>query len=714
MKETLFKKWMTTFGFKNPGSVTFTTILCLSFTFFYAENIQAQRPLDPQTEDLLESLIESFVETTESVDFDFTNLFERLERFYHYPIDINTATEGDLLDMLIFSDLQIINLISYREEYGDFIDVRELQAVPGFEPDFIRLLLPFIRVTSDGLRYQRSIWDMLTSGRTEWFGRVERTLEERRGYTPGEEGQSRYLGNPWRYYTRFRHQHQNVLSIGLTAEKDPGEPFFDDVNKYGFDFYSAHFYLRDQSRFLRDLAIGDYHISLGQGLIMHSGFGRGKSAFVTNISRGDRPIRPHTSAAEFGFNRGIAAHVHIGDFQVVAFGSSLMVDGSVREEEADDLAGDDISRFFTSIQQSGLHRTPTEIANKNAIRHSSGGLSIKRNFNRLQLGLNAVYNHFDIPQNRQIRPYNQFYFSGTDLLNVSMEYRYIHRNMNFFGETALSDNGGYATINGLLMGLHRNVSLALLYRNLGVKYQAIYPNVFGENSAGNNEEGFYAGIEIRPSRALTISGYFDFWNHPWLRFRTDGPAVGNEFFLRVQYSIRRKMNFYIQYRYKQREQNKTEDLPIRNLYEESRENLRLQLAINASPSIELRSRIENVWYSFDDQNETGFLVYQDILYRPSGSPFSFTARLSFFDTESFNSRIFAYENDLLYSFSIPPFSDRGYRYYINMRYRLTRTTTIEARISQTKYRNRETIGSGLETIDGNSRTDIKLQTRMVF
>ena len=694
-------------------SIVLLSVLTILFVIGNKNQGSSQTNLDSETEGLLENLIESFVENAESQDFDFNTLFERLERYFHHPLDLNLATEGDLLDILIFSDLQILNLISYKKEYGDLIDIRELQAVPGFEPDFIRLIFPFVRVSGEGLRYQRSLKEMLTTGRTEWFGRIERTLEERRGYTSADGDQSRYLGNPWRYYTRFRHQHQNRLSIGLTAEKDSGEPFFDKVNKYGFDFYSAHLYLRDQSRFLRDLAIGDYHISLGQGLIMHSGFGRGKSAFVTNISRGGRPIRPHTSVAEFGFNRGIAAHINIGKYYILAFGSSKKVDASVREEE-DVFAGDDISRFFTSLQQTGLHRTPNEIANKNALRHSSGGLSIKRNFNQFQLGLNAVYNHFDIPQNRTIRPYNQFYFSGTDLVNVGVEYRYILRNINFFGETALSDNGGLATINGLLLGLHRYVSLAMLYRNLGTKYQAIYPNVFGENSAGNNESGLYVGIEIRPSRSLTVSAYADFWQHPWLRFRTDAPASGNEFFLRLQYSIRRKMSLYIQYRYKQRDQNKTEALPLRSLYEESRENIRVQLNINASNSIELRTRLENVWYSFDGQNETGIIIYQDVLYRPSGSPFSFTGRVSFFDTESFNSRIYAYENDLLYSFSIPPFSDRGYRYYINLRYRLTRSATLEARLSQTKYRNREVIGSGLETIEGNSRTDFKFQVRYVF
>nr|MBS0036985.1 helix-hairpin-helix domain-containing protein [Saprospiraceae bacterium] len=687
--------------------------ILLGFLIFSASSVFSQVEYSEEAEDLLENLVESFIEATESESFDFNTLYERLERYYRNPIDLNSATEGDLSDMLIFTDLQVINFISYRNNYGDLLDIRELQVIPGFEPDFIRSLLPFVKVRGDGERYQRPLGEMLTSGRTEYFARVERIVEEKRGYNPGEEGQSRYLGNPYRYYTRFRHQHLNRLSYGFTAEKDPGEPFFEGVNKNGFDFYSGHFHLREQSRFLQDLVIGDYHLSFGQGLVMHSGFGRGKSAFVTNISRGGRVLRPHTSVAEYGFNRGIAANVNIGEYNITAFASSLRVDGSVREQE-DDLAGDEVSRFFTSLQQSGLHRTSTEIANKNAIRHSSAGLAVNRSFNNLSLGLHAVYNHFDIPQNRLQRPYNQFYFSGTELLNLGLEYRYIFRNFNFFGETAVSDNGALATINGLLIGLHRTVSLAMLYRNMSVDYHAIYPNAFGENSVGNNEGGFYTGLEVRPAPRITLSGYVDFWQHPWLRFRTDAPSVGNEMFFRFSYSIRRKLNFYAQYRLKQREQNITEDVALRILKMESRESIRFHLALNVTPALELRTRFEHSIYNFNEESETGYLIFQDILYRPMGSPFSMTARISFFDTESFNTRIYAYENDLLYSFSIPPFFDRGYRYYINLRYRPTRNITLEGRFSQTRYRNREEIGSGLETIEGNTRTDLKFQIRYLF
>ena len=48
--------------------------------------------------------------------------------------------------------------------------------------------------------------------------------------------------------------------------------------------------------------------------------------------------------------------------------------------------------------------------------------------------------------------------------------------------------------------------------------------------------------------------------------------------------------------------------------------------------------------------ETGYLIYQDVVYKPKSSPFSFSFRYGLFDTDSYNSRIYAYENDILYVF----------------------------------------------------------------
>ena len=65
-------------------------------------------------------------------------------------------------------------------------------------------------------------------------------------------------------------------------------------------------------------------------------------------------------------------------------------------------------------------------------------------------------------------------------------------------------------------------------------------------------------------------------------------------------------------------------------------------------------------------------------------------------------------------FSIPPYYFRGSRWYITTKYRVSRWMDVWLRYSQTYFSNRQTIGSGLNAIDGRTRSEIKAQVRFRF
>jgi hypothetical protein len=94
--------------------------------------------------------------------------------------------------------------------------------------------------------------------------------------------------------------------------------------------------------------------------------------------------------------------------------------------------------------------------------------------------------------------------------------------------------------------------------------------------------------------------------------------------------------------------------------------------------------------------------------------YSGNMRLQYFETDGYDSRLYAYENDVLYSFSIPVFYDKGYRYYVNVNYDVNKKMTVWFRWAQTVFKNKETIGSGLDEIIGNKRTEVKLQMLYSF
>ncbi|MCB0640960.1 MAG: helix-hairpin-helix domain-containing protein, partial [Phaeodactylibacter sp.] len=509
-----------------------------------------------------------------------------------------------------------------------------------------------------------------------------------------------------------------------------GEAFFTGSNPQGFDFYSAHLFLRNYKEWLKALALGDYSVSFGQGLILQLGYANGKSGFTTDVARLNRTLNPYTSVNEASFFRGGAATLHFFDhLDLTVFGSVRQLDGNVVAEE--DLEIDDpVEVNLSSLYNSGLHRTPSEIEDEGAVRNVTTGGSIKYKTDRWHLAANAVYDQLDISLMPRPQVYNRFYFSGNQLLNTSLDYAVRLGNLRFFGETARSSNNAYATLNGLLIGLDRNMDLSIVQRAFDRDFQTLRGNPLAETAGVRNEQGLYLGTEIRLSKTWRLNAYMDLFKHPWLRFNIDAPTTGYEWLGRITYYQKRKLEIYAQVRnevkYRNAVNNETKidyTLPTQRL------STRLQFSYILSKAVELRSRLSVNSYNDGllEQPEFGYLLYQDIIYKPLG-PLSFTARYAVFRTDSFNARLYAYENDLLYSFSIPAYFNTGTRFYLNLRYKGIRNLTLEARFAQSYFQDGNLlsekgattptmpniIGSGLDEIEGNTRTELKFQLKYKF
>ena len=694
------------------------------FTFFTSSLLLClgRLPAQPDTSrlqppDQIQERIEDFLQNTDSEgSFDYNTFFEQLAVFREQPLDLNQATEAELQELLLLSDLQIIDLIRYRRQAGDLISIYELQAIPSFDLNTIRLILPFVRVGGQLDDYQIPLTRMLTSGNNELYLRWSRILEPQKGYLPPTETSSRrYRGDPNQLYLRYKHTFSNRLSYGLTAEKDRGEEFFRGSNPQGFDFYSAHLFLRDYNQTIRAVAIGDYSISMGQGLILYNGFGYGKGAAVMNIKRTGRTLRPYTSVNEVDFLRGGAVTLGLSPhLELTAFGSYRRRDGNIALPDTSQL--DVEIRRFSSLDLDGLHRTDREIANEKVIGQLTTGGSLRYQRRSWHLALNALYDQFDRSLQRTPRPFNRFYFSGDRLLNASLDYSIIWQNFNFFGETARSDNGAVATINGLLLGLDRRLDLAVAYRAFPRDYQALNANPFAETSGARNETGLYLALEARPHAHWTFQAYFDAWQHPWIRFNIDRPSRGHEYRARLTYYRKRRLRIFLETRSETKEANAPDNETRLNFGIANRIfQTRLHISNELNQALELRTRFD--WgYSENeiDGRSAGLAIYQDVLYRPVAFPLSFTARYSIFDTRGFQTRFYSFENNLLYTFSIPAYYNRGIRYYLNLRYRGIRDLILEARYEQTFWSDQPTIGSDLEEIDGPARSRLSAQIKWRF
>ncbi|WP_082893562.1 ComEA family DNA-binding protein [Rufibacter ruber] len=317
----------------------------------------------------VELLVEElFAQQSDENSVAYEDLYETLLQYYRQPLDLNRATREELRSLFLLSENQISALLQHISDNGRLLSLYELQAVPGFDLLSIRRLLPFVSVQSLGQIGQRTWRERLkNSANHSLLLRYDRTLQEQRGYTPPQgRSTTRYLGSPDKYLLRYRLSQPRDFSFGVTAEKDAGEQFAWNPGQrlYAFDFLSAHAQLYDRGAF-KTIAVGDYQLQFGQGLLLSSGFSVGKGGeTITTIRRSQLGIRPHTSALEANFFRGAAATHRYKRIETTLFYSNRRVDASM----GDVLADDTTLLTLGGIQTSGLHRTPTELANRQRAR----------------------------------------------------------------------------------------------------------------------------------------------------------------------------------------------------------------------------------------------------------------------------------------------------------------------------------------------------------
>jgi hypothetical protein len=678
-------------------------LLLLLFTFICHFALDAQASSNPTTSS--EQQAEDLVENTKDDEMEDDSYIEQMQQFYRHPININTADEAGLNELKILTPLQIQSILQYRFFFGHFINLYELQAVPLLDIAIIAKLLPFITVNANP-DFINSIQHRLKGGEHTILWRVSQILERSKGFKADSATTSNfYPGSPQKLLFRYKYQFKNVLQYGMIGEKDAGEQFFKGKQKMGFDFYTAHFFVRNLG-IIRSLAIGDFTINLGQGLVQWQGLAFKKSAEVLNVKRQSAILRPYHSAGETNFHRGLGITLAKNWWQTTFFVSFKNIDANLVQDTTQSRG-----EYISSLQTSGYHRTNSETSDKAIQQQLIYGGNYSVDINKLHIGLNGIQYKFKLPLQKGNDPYNSWALAGSDFGNYSLDYSLTYKNLHFFGEAAASSNFNKAFINGLLISTANNVDVSLLYRNVEMGYQSLYTNAFTENTYPNNEKGLYVGIEIKPSMAWRIDAYSDFYKFPWLKYRVNAPSGGSGFMIQANYKPNKLVEIYTRFRTESKPINfNVNGSALSPVVLQIRQNWRTQINVKVNTAITIRNRVEMIWFDKKGaQPESGVLTYFDILYNPMLKPLSASLRLQYFETDGYNSRLYAYENDILYSFSIPVLYDQGRRGYINVNYDLGKRWSIWARLAKTWYKGKTYIGSGLDEIAGNKRTEIKLQ-----
>ncbi|HZF63286.1 MAG TPA: helix-hairpin-helix domain-containing protein [Chitinophagaceae bacterium] len=659
-----------------------------------APKVMFCQELPDNTQQQLENLTEL---SEEEPDND-----ELLQQFFYlrkHPLNLNLATKEELQEFPFLTDHQISNLLQYRQLLGALIDVHELQSVPYWDLPTIYKLLPYITVTptqklKDDLKLQ------VSAGEHQLLVRSTRTLEKAKGFDRSIT--NGFLGDRNNLQLRYRYQYKQNLMYGFTADKDAGEPLFKEINRLGFDFYSVHIF-RKGTGLMKSLALGDYTVNLGQGLIHWQSLAFKKSTEVLSVKRQSQSLKPYRAAGEFFFHRGVAATLAKQNWESTVFASSKKISGNI----ATGVSGDDI---FTSFQASGLHRTRSEIADKHQIQQHSLGGNIKYSKKSFNIGLNGVYYKFSKPFQKREAPYNFFAWTGDEWVNASIDYGATIKNVHVFGEAALDKRFSRALVNGAMISVDPKVDLSFVHRYITKEYQALYGNALTESTQPNNEAGFFTGVVVRPFSTVKINGYVDFYKFPWLKYRVDGPSYGRDYLLQFTFQPTKTSEVYARFRNETKQLNEAViEQPTHPLIARTRQSIRLHVSQNLSSKLLFRARSEMVWFGKKTAaSEEGVLFFVDAQWRTQKS-WNANLRLQYFETDGYNSRIYAYENDVLFSYSIPAFFNKGSRYYFNLNYDVGKVFSVWVRWAQTLYKDDASIGSGLNQINGKSRSDIRIQ-----
>jgi len=725
-----------------------TIILSLSFSFF----AKAQIAIDTlSTEALNNLLIEQVERLAEDSDDDaeFEDLLENYIFFSENPVNINSDEVMRLVELRLLSAFQYEELQKYRRFYGDFMFLDELEMVEGFDEQTLAIIRPLLIIEKDRNKDKLSFRNMARYGKHQLVGRYEQVLERQQGYLPIDDSalltkpNSRYLGSPQKLQFKYTYNYKNKVRAGFTLEKDAGEMFFTDkvsdtIQKLlgknyrrGFDFIGFHLYAKDLG-IVKAAALGDYQLAFGQGLTLWSGMSFGKAGAGSSVMKQGRGITPKGSASEYGFMRGAAVTLGGGPFSGTIFYSNRWVDANI--SAVDTIESE--AEFVSSLQETGYHRTIGELQDRHAIRQQVVGGHLAYAIAHFEVGYTANHTWLSAPLQLKPSHYNQFYFQGQRLTNQGIDFKYVKGKYAVFGEASMSYNHGtkvpepvegptsihpgvstgsttldFAGLVGLTVKPAGYLNFTIMYRDYGKAYQNLLGNAFGEGSRNQGQRGIYLGVEAAPAPYWNILAYADHFQFTWLTSQVNAPSRGHDYYLRISHSFNRRANAYLQFRSKTKMKNSTDAFvfshyPIFYTKNAVRFNINYQIGRD----FHFSNKAEYAHYRNDDgTNEHGYFLCQDIAYKPENKPFSLTFRYAIFDAKDYNARIYAYENDVLYSFSVPALYGKGMRIYLLGKVKLFNALTLYARIGRTIYSDRDEVGSGLTLIEGNHKTDLKVE-----
>lgn len=601
--------------------------------------------------DILQDILETLIEQDPSTDIE--SIEETLRELQAHPINLNEASQRDLEKIPFLSPNQIDALLLYCHQHP-MQNVMELQIIPALKEYEIRNLLPFVYVEPTPKQDDRTAADIFKYAKHELDLRFDvRNMEN-------------FKGDPVYGYLKYKLNAGKKVQAGLTFKRDAGE-------KIGLHSrYGAYVQLNDIWRF-KTIVAGDYRASFGLGLVVNTSLPIGKSAYATSLGLTQQGLRKYNGCSN-DFLRGVGGTLRLGDVDITAFYS---------------------------------YRKPADMYQQTA------GANVSYQKNKLRLGATAVEYFTEKPISLQNTYYNAHYFRGSRQFSSSINGQYAVGRVMLLGEVATSQNDkpawGWAALMGARVEPIQDVNLLVLLRHYSDTFDPQLGSSFSETSKPNAEQGVYVGAEIKRLRYWRFNVYTDFFrlSRPKYQIR-DSISYGADLFTQAEYL--RSSRLSMLWRVRVKHKGDLDKLTFRYQVNNRVGDFSFRTQADATLTHEAGGGIAD---GADAKKSIAFggLLAEQVEYAPARVPLVLQLRLEGFYIPDYNNRIYAYENDVLYAYSIPMVYGIGARYYANIRYRISDHYSLYLKLSDTWYAKQ---WQAKQNLPSSHRTDLHLLLRITY
>ncbi len=625
----------------------------------------------------------AFSESVEEVlalsdDADPATLPEELADLKDSPVIINSGDAQEISRLFFLTEFQVMVLADHVRKNGNVVTIYELALLPAFDRNTVILMAPYI-----SLQPLRE-----AGGRT--YGRTLVTMTASTRFISGDsepEGVRSLL--------KMKHE-RGRISFGLTAENDPGEPFT-FRNARAPDFLSGHLEFQGKGLINR-VIIGDYALRIGEGLVFNSSRWMGSWLSSPSFMSGKSTAAPYTSTEENNFFRGVSLVLGNLSAGAVLYASSNKIDARVLYDE------DSIATGVSNLVRGGLHVTESQLGARNRLTETVTGLHLTAGAGKIRGGVTASATWFSLPfLPDRSKPEDIHAFEGNRLLNLAADLKAGTGPVLFFAEAGLSLPGSWAATAGLRTKPSGRVTFNILTRYLAPDYNAFHSGAFRAGSGSGNETGIAASLHLEVARHLFVTAAADHYRIPWPRYRSSAPSYGSRIEIKGEYQPRDDISIRLSFTSSSREYDAVTETGTASSVKHTRQQAGFVLNCNPAKGLRLTTRATASFIS--PSEEKGYLLCQDFSYSFRSAPLRLWFRYALCSTGGWDSRLYAWENDLLSSFSVPALYGEMTRSFIMLSWKPAEW--VEARL---KYAFTESVndsGSGL-------KHELKGQVRVVF